>query len=127
MKVENSEKRHAVKRWSAIAWVALMSGASGLVSVHCGAQNAAALPFEVSNPKGLKWSAEEAARIYKQACAVVARSLRPDRPPLLQPAFVLVLGARENQVVRIDRNSELRLKKWDPEGFAEGTVILSAH
>lgn len=106
-----------------IAWTVLLA-ASALSGMPCAGQELTS--FEVSNVKNLKWSPEEAGRIYKQACQVVAQSLRPQRPPVLRPRFLLVLGAKQNQVVRMDDRSEIRLKKWDPEGFAEGIVILSA-
>jgi hypothetical protein len=83
------------------------------------------LPFEVSNPKHLKWPVEEAGRIYSSACELVARAVRPERPPRLQPRFVLVLGAGSNQIVRNQGNSEIHLTKWDPGQFAEAMVVLT--
>jgi hypothetical protein len=85
-----------------------------------------AVPFEVSNPKHLKWSMEEAGRIYLSACGLVARAVRPEKPPRLQPKFVLVLGAGANQIVRSEGSSEIHLTKWDRERFAEAMVILTA-
>lgn len=84
-----------------------------------------AVPFEVSNPKHLSWSVEEAGRIYASACQLVARSVRPESPPLLQPKFVLVLGAKADQMIRAGGNSEIHLRKWDPARFAEAMVLLT--
>ncbi len=85
----------------------------------------AVVPFEVSNPKHLSWSVEEAGRIYASACQLVARSVRPEKPPQLQPRFVLVLGAKADQMVRAGGNSEIHLRKWDPARFAEAMVLLT--
>ena len=90
-----------------------------------GLGQAGASPFEVSNPKHLKWPVEQAGRIYLLACDLVARSLRPDKPPMLRPKFVLVLGAKQDQMMRTEKGSEVRLKKWNAETFAEGVVLLS--
>ncbi len=96
-----------------------------MVSSAClQAQNV--LPFEVSNPGHQKWSAEEASRIYAAACTLVARTIRPERPPLLHPKFVLVLGATDNEVVRTGPVAEIHLKSWDQGKFAEGVAILVA-
>jgi len=84
-----------------------------------------AVPFEVSNPRHLNWSVEEAGRIYASACQLVARSVRPERPPQLQPKFLLVLGAKADEMVRSGRNSEIHLRKWDPERFAEAMVLMT--
>jgi hypothetical protein len=46
------------------------------------------LPFEVSNPKHKKWPEAQAARIYTWACDLLARSIRPEKPPQLHPKFV---------------------------------------
>jgi hypothetical protein len=83
------------------------------------------VPFEVSNPKHLKWPVEEAGRIYASACELVARAVRPERPPRLAPKFVLVLGAGANQIVRNEGSTEVHLIKWDPGQFAEATVVLT--
>lgn len=84
----------------------------------------AIVPFEVSNPKHLSWSVEEAGRIYDSACRLMARSVRPEQSQL-QPKFVLVLGAKADQMVRADANSEIHLRKWDPARFAEALVMLT--
>jgi hypothetical protein len=85
----------------------------------------AVVPFEVSNPKHLSWSVEEAGRIYASACQLVARSVRPEKPPELQPKFVLVLGTKADQMIRAGANSEIHLRKWDPGRFAEAMVLLT--
>jgi len=59
-----------------------------LLTAVCGcAQNT--LPFEVSNPSNKKWSPAEASRIYDSACDVLARTIRPEKPPHLRPKFRL--------------------------------------
>ena len=84
------------------------------------------LPFQVSNPKNRKWSQQEAGRIYDSACALVARTVRPERPPHLHPNFLLVLGASDNEVIRTTPVAEVHLKAWDPDKFAEAVVIMAA-
>jgi hypothetical protein len=83
------------------------------------------LPFEVQNPHGRHWSSSEAMRIYTSACDLVARSIRPDKPPHLQPRFRLLLGADSDQFVRTDSVNEIQLKTWNPEKFAEGVVAVA--
>src|SRR5580704_1607178 len=69
-----------------------------LVTAVCGcAQNT--LPFEVSNPGNKKWSPVEAARIYDSACDLLARTIRPEKPPVLRPKFRLVLGTENDEFV----------------------------
>lgn len=89
------------------------------------AQMRDSLPFEVQNPSGKHWSSEEAGRIYLSACDLVARSIRPDKPPHLQPRFRLVLGADSDQFVRSDSVNEIQLKAWDAQKFAEGVVAVA--
>jgi hypothetical protein len=86
----------------------------------------AALPFEVSNPGNKKWPVDETLRIYASACDLVARTVRPERPPHLHPTFRLVLGAKDDEVVRGSSMAEIRLKSWDAEKFAQAAVILAA-
>lgn len=85
-----------------------------------------AVPFEVSNPKHKKWSSEEASKIYYSACDLLARTVRPEKPPRLHPRFVLVLGAETNQVLRTGAAVEIQLKSWDAEKFAEAMVLVAA-
>ena len=80
------------------------------------------LPFQVQNPNNQRWYPVQARRIYASACDLVARSIRPDNPPHLEPRFLLVLGADQNEFVRDGRVNEIRLKSWNPETFAEGVV-----
>jgi len=82
-------------------------------------------PFEVQNPKNQHWYPVEARRIYISACDLVARSIRPDNPPHLEPRFRLVLGADDNEFVRDGPVNEIRLKSWNPEKFAEGVVVVA--
>ena len=100
----------------------LLTAVIAALSLGCIAQDA---PFAVSNPKKKKWPMEQAIRIYSSACELVGRRVRPERPPHLHPKFLLVLGAGENQVVRSDSVSEIRLKSWNPASFAEGVVIMA--
>lgn len=98
-----------------------------VIILSCGGLAQVALPFEVSNPHHKKWSAEEAGRIYLAACNLVARRVRPEKPPALRPRFVLILGTRENEIVRNGMTAEVHLKAWDSARFAEATVLMAAH
>ena len=84
------------------------------------------LPFAVSNPKHKKWPADEARRIYFAACDRVARAIRPEKPPRLQPKFVLILGAADNEALHIGSIAEVRLKKWNPGAFSDAVVVMAA-
>ena len=95
-----------------------------LLNAVCGcAQNN--LPFEVSNPGNKKWSPTEAARIYDSACDVLARTVRPEKPPHLRPKFRLILGAESDQFVNEGGVAEIQLKSWNDEKFAEGVVVVA--
>lgn len=83
------------------------------------------LPFEVSNPKHKKWPEAEAARIYTWACNLLARSIRPEKPPQLHPKFTLVLGADGDEYVRDTKVVEIHLKNWNSEKFAQGVVVVA--
>lgn len=83
-------------------------------------------PFAVKNEKNKDWPASEANRIYASACMLVAREVRPERPPELRPHFTLVLGAEKDQIVERNHKNELRLKEWNREKFAHGVVLLAA-
>ena len=83
-------------------------------------------PFAVSNPKHMKLPVDEAARIYTSACALVARTIRPEKPPHLQPKFILVLGSQADEMVRDGEMSEVHLKTWNSANFAEAVVMLAA-
>jgi hypothetical protein len=96
-----------------------------IISLHSNTAAQVTLPFEVSNPKHLHWSMEEAGRIYDSACNLVARSLRREKSLQSQPRFLLVLGAKADQTVRLGETAEIHLKKWNPARFAEAMVILS--
>jgi hypothetical protein len=90
------------------------------------AQNASsALPFEVSNPRHSKWPELEASRIYTEACDLLARTVRPEHPPQLRPKFRLVLGADTDEFVRDAAVTEIHLKSWNPEKFAQGVVVVA--
>jgi len=83
------------------------------------------LPFDVSNPKHLKWSTEEAGRIYVSACELVARSIHPEKPPRLAPKFTLILGANEDSTLRNGETSEVHLRTWNAGRFAEAMVLVA--
>ena len=85
-----------------------------------------AVPFEVSNPKHKKWSSEQAAKIYYSVCDLLARTVRPEKPPHLHPRFVLVLGGDTNQILRTGSAVEIHLKSWDADKFAEAMVLVAA-
>jgi hypothetical protein len=93
------------------------------LSGSCAAQTS--LPFEVKNPKHKKWPEEQALKIYTSACELAARAIRPEQPPHLHPKFVLVLGSTDNETVRSRDMSEIRLKDWMPEAFAQAIVVMA--
>lgn len=84
------------------------------------------LPFTVSNPQHKKWPADVALRIYFAACDRVARTIRPEKPPRLEPKFVLILGAADNEAVRIGNIAEVRLKEWNPGAFSDAVVVMAS-
>jgi hypothetical protein len=96
-----------------------------LFAISAWSQSATTSPFEVQNPQKKQYFPAEAGRIYNSACALVARSIRPDHPPQLQPHFRLVLGANDDEFVRDGSVSEIHLKSWNPERFAEGVVLVA--
>ena len=106
-----------------IGIIALVICTVAILKANSSAQTS--LPFQVSNPKNLNWSMEEADRIYSSACKLVARSIRPERPPQLQPKFLLVLGASSDETLRKGTTSEVHLKKWNPARFAEAMVLIA--
>ena len=85
------------------------------------------LPFEISNPKNKKWEANEAVRIYTWACDLLARTIRPEKPPQLHPSFRLVLGADNDEFVHLNSVFEIRLKSWNPEKFSQGVVLVAVN
>jgi len=88
------------------------------------AQNSS-LPFQLSNPKNKKWEATEAVRIYTWACDLLARTIRPEKPPQLHPNFRLVLGTDADEFVHENNIFEIHLKSWDPEKFSRGVVLIA--
>jgi hypothetical protein len=91
------------------------------------AQNPSSSPllFEVSNPKHLTLPLDEANRIYSSACELVARSIRPEKPPRLAPKFVLVLGADSDETLRNGPTAEVHLREWNAARFAEAMVLMA--
>lgn len=102
---------------------AFLTAKVAILCCSCVAQSS--LPFEVSNPKHKKWPVDEAGRIYSSACELVARTIRPEKPPHLHPRFVLILGAQDNEMVRDGAVSEIHLKIWNSARFAEAVVLLA--
>lgn len=110
---------HKVARYAGIvALLAVLGGGEVLAQTL--------LPFEISNRHNLKWSAEQASRIYFSACSLAARRIRPEKPPALHPRFLLVLGTQENEVVRNGQVSEIRLKSWNAANFAQAVVLMAS-
>ncbi len=96
-----------------------------LISAAFGCAQQSAVPFEVSNPSNKKWPPAEAARIYDSACDLLARTIRPEKPPHLRPKFRLVLGSESDVFVNEGGVTEVHLKSWNPEKFAEGVVVVA--
>jgi hypothetical protein len=92
----------------------------------CAAQTPSPLPFAVSNPKHLALPLDQANRIYSSACELVARSIRPEKPPRLTPKFLLVLGADADETLRSGPNSEVHLREWNAARFAEAMVLMAS-
>lgn len=68
-----------------------------------------------------KWPAAETQKIYRSACSVVQREFGATHSVV--PLLTLVLGADRNEVAFDQR--EIRLTKWDRNGFAQGVVMLA--
>ncbi len=75
----------------------------------------------VQNKGKQKWPTAEAQKIYLSACSAVQREFGGNRP--VAPRVTLVLGANKNEVGF--QGQEIRLKKWDRYGFAQGVVWLA--
>ena len=119
---QNSRNSRSAPYLGKATWIALLVS---MMSSMALAQSSD-LSFSVSNPKHKKWPADEAQRIYVAACDRVARTIRPEKPPRLQPQFVLILGADHNEAVRIGKISEIRLKEWNPGAFSDAVVVMAA-
>jgi hypothetical protein len=105
--------------------VGRLACAIALFGLSAIAQTSDTLPFAVSNPKHLAWSTEQANRIYASACELVARTIRPEKPPKLAPKFLLVLGTAQNETLRSGPTAEVHLKEWNPARFAEAMVLMA--
>jgi len=108
--------------------IARAQDSSAITPTDNTAQNATPtgpLPFDVSNPKHKKWPEAEATRIYTWACDLLARTVHPERPPQLRPKFRLVLGADNDEFFRDGPNTEIHLKSWNSEKFAQGVVVIA--
>jgi len=103
----------------------LLLGGSMMAMAQTSPQNQSKLPFEVSNPQNKKWSPGEAQRIYTSACQLLARTIRPDKPPELHPQFMLILGTEHDEFVRDGARVEVHLRSWEPEMFAQAVVAIA--
>jgi len=111
------------RKWQGLA-IGTLVALSLLAGISCMAQEGE--PFAVTNPKNLKWPAEEASRIYYSACYLAARTVRPEKPPQLRPRFVLVLGTASDETIRNGSTSEIHLKKWNRANFAAAVTMMAA-
>jgi len=84
------------------------------------------LPFTVSNPRHKKWFPDDAVKIYNSACDLVARTVRPEKPPRLRPKFLLVLGSDNDEFVNLSPEMEVHLKSWNPAKFAEAVALVAS-
>lgn len=64
---------------------------------------------------------DEAQRIYVSACTTVEREFSAGRP--LRPRIFLSLGSDQDSVDW--GRSEIRLRDWDPNLFAQGVITLA--
>ena len=64
--------------------------------------------------------------IYRNACAVVRRDFLSGADEV-HIHFTVVIGAARNEVLsrRATQDDEIWLKKWDPNLFAQGVVLLA--
>ena len=84
----------------------------------CSAQEA----FVSVSTKGKQmWSLREVNKIYLSACSAVQREFGSSMA--LRPSIALLLGADKNAVDF--NNKRVLLKRWDPNLFAQGVVILA--
>lgn len=115
---------HSFSRF--VLWLCLASfAASIMAAAQTAPQKTSNLPFDVSNPHNRKWSPAEAGRIYNSACQLLARTVRPDKPPQLHPQFTLILGAEHDEFVRDGARVEVHLRSWEPEMFAQAVVAIA--
>jgi hypothetical protein len=121
--VESHNKSHYLQPQRFVLFLCLIVIAGRVIATA--QTQAPALPFEVSNPKNKQWSPAEANRIYSSACQLLARTIRPDKPPDLHPSFRLVLGARNDEFVRDGARVEVHLRNWQPEIFAQAVVAIA--
>jgi hypothetical protein len=64
--------------------------------------------------------------IYRNACSVVQRDFLSSTSDV-HMHFTVVIGAERNEVLsrRAPQDDEIWLKKWDPNLFAQGVVLLA--
>lgn len=121
--VSSSSAKATNLRNSVILRVLFLALLLGTASTALFAEDVA--PFAVSNPKNKKWPAGEATRIYFSTCELVARTVRPEKPPVLRPKFVLVLGADNDEFVNLSPDMEVHLKSWNDVKFAEAVALIA--
>ena len=109
-----------------VLWLCLLLLTCGVMAMaQTAPQDQSRLPFQVSNSQNKKWSPAEARRIYDSACRLLARTIRPDKPPELHPQFTLILGTEHDEFVRDGTQVEVHLRNWEPEMFAQAVVAIA--
>jgi hypothetical protein len=94
------------------------------------AQSSSDGSFSVRHLKNASYSLKpaqmrEAESIYRSACAVVQREFHGGSSEF-HPHIMVVIGTERNEVrARQTPVGEIWMKKWDPNLFAEGVVILA--
>jgi hypothetical protein len=89
--------------------VSAQSSSNGLFAVHDVAQNPVLTPAQM----------REAESIYQNACAVVQHDFHS--PDLKHPRVDVIVGTDRDLV---HSRSEIWMKKWDRDKFAQGVVLL---
>ena len=102
-----------------------------LILVSAGlAQTAADGSFSVRRAADASYSLSpaqmrEAERLYQSACAVVQREFHSGAVKL-RPHVTVIIGTERNEVHSgRTEPGEIRMKKWDPITFTQGSVVLA--
>jgi hypothetical protein len=102
-----------------------------VLSFHGLAQTSSDGSFSVRHLKKPSFSLNreqmrDAETIYRNACAVVHRDFLSTAGEL-HLHFTVVIGADQNQVLsrRLTQDDEIWMKRWDPDVFAQGVVLLA--
>lgn len=101
------------------------------LSIPALAQTSSDGSFSVRHSKKANFSLNReqmhtAESIYRNACAVVQRDFLSGADEV-HIHFTVVIGAERNEVLsrRATQDDEIWLKKWDPNLFAQGVVLLA--